>query len=260
MNLETSRIKFALQGRDPPDAELVVKRAIEWFQDKLVVSCSFGRCSVVVLHMALKYAPRIRVVFNDTGVEYPETYAYKRELTKLWNLNLVEVKPIKSFWACVKEYGLPQIRGEASHKTQSQPFCCYYLKERPMVNYCHQNNIEATLTGLRAAESRVRLFAIQQYGNTHFSKKTKRWNIHAIAYWTQQQVIEYMKEHGIPVNPIYAKLSRSGCMPCTAFRNWEHQLSGANPKMYAYIQHMKGVSLIPDYFQPEPPCLTPQEI
>ena len=58
------------------------------------VSCSFGKDSITVLHLILKYRPDIPVVFNNTFVQHPETYIYMKEMKELWNLNLFETYPL----------------------------------------------------------------------------------------------------------------------------------------------------------------------
>lgn len=50
----------------------------------------------------------------------------------------------------------------------------------------------------------------------------------------------YTRDNDIPVNPVYSDIvDRCGCMPCTAFKTWEGQLSQTNPKMYAHIKKLK---------------------
>jgi len=261
--IEASRISYAkrnmeLHGFKIYQPEELIREAVEKHGDKLAVSCSFGSCSVVVLHMALKFKPNIKVVFCNTGVEYPETYAYRDLLKKEWNLNLIETKPIKSFWQCVKEYGFPLIRSEYAWKKRKaghseKPECCVYLKELPMKKACEEHDIEATLTGLRASESGVRMFTIAQRGMFyHTSKWGSLWRYHPIALWTHKQVWNYLKENKIPINQIYFKgKDRSGCMPCTGFKYWEKQLAKANPKMYRYVQKLQGVALMDDFISLE---------
>jgi phosphoadenosine phosphosulfate reductase len=260
--VEKTRIEYAKRLCPTPirEPQELIKEAIAKHGDKVTVSCSFGRCSVVVLHMALQLNPNIKVVFNDTGVEYPETYAYKQRLKAEWNLNLIETKPVKPFWQCVKEYGFPLIRSRYGYKMRvmklNKPECCIYLKELPLANACLRHSIHATITGLRCSESGVRMFTIAQrgqyYHTTKFCKKVGLWRYHPIAFWTQQQVIDYMNVHQIPVNPIYEKgLNRSGCMPCTGFLHWEAQLAKMNPRMYRYIQKLRKVDLLDNYFEKE---------
>jgi len=255
--IEESRIQFALRGCRDKGFEVfapkeLIKKAIDEFGDTLVVSCSFGSCSVAVLHMAWDLNPRIKVVFDNTGVEYSETYAYRDKLVKEWDLNFGETKPIKSFWQCVKEYGFPLIRQTGRSKFK-KPQCCTYLKEKPFKNYCRSNDIKATLTGLRCSESGVRMLAISQVGQFYLHKTSQIWKFHPIAFWNHKQVWEYFEKNDIPMNEVYTKhgLSRSGCMPCTGFLNWEKQLARINPKMYHYVQKLRGVSLIDDFIQLE---------
>lgn len=245
--VESSRIKYALRGCRERDLKVyepteLVKKAVDEFGDSLAVSCSFGSCSVVVLHMALEVKPDIKVVFNNTGVEYPETYAYRELLRKEWNLNLIETKPQKTFWQCVKEYGFPLIRktGKSKHKKHR---CCIYLKEKPFKNFCKSNSVSATLTGLRASESGVRMLAIGQVGQFYLHKTSQIWKAHPIAFWNYKQVWRYLEENNIPINEVYTKLGlpRNGCMPCTGFIDWEKQLAKANLKMYRWVQKLRKV-------------------
>jgi phosphoadenosine phosphosulfate reductase len=200
--------------------------------------------------MALQVKPDIRVVFNNTGVEYPDTLEYKKLLTEKWNLNLIETQPIKSFWECLKRYGWPLYRGKGNKfGNPGKPQCCKYLKELPFKEFAETYGIKATITGLRAGESRVRMFSFGQFGQNYSTKKF--YNImkfNPIAFWNRRQVFSYLEEHAIPVNPIYSRgADRCGCMPCTGFVNWEKQLSHTNPRMYREVQRRRGVTLISDF-------------
>ena len=110
------------------EADDLVKQAVKRHGKGLGVACSFGKDSMVVLHMALKHNPDIKVLFFDTGVEFIETIKFKEQVKKDWNLNLVESVPLKTFWQCIKEYGVPSYRGKGTQRT---PKCCHYLKEKP---------------------------------------------------------------------------------------------------------------------------------
>jgi len=256
--VENSRIVYA--KRNCPtrimEPQEVVKTAIKKHGDKLAISCSFGHCSVVVLHMALQVDPNIKVVFNNTGVEYSETYAYRDLLKSLWHLNLIETQPIKPFWQCIREYGFPLIRRKYRNKKRvygpgtDKPKCCVFLKELPMKQACEQYGIEATMTGLRCAESSVRMFTLAQRGQYyHTCKYGELWRYHPIGFWTHKQVSEYLAENNLPVNEIYKKVDRSGCMPCTGFLDWEKQLSKTNLKMYRIVQKMRKVNLFDNYLE-----------
>ena len=260
--VENARIRKATRDCPTPILEPMecIEKAINDFGDDLSVSCSFGSCSVVVLHMALSLDPNIKVIFNNTGVDYPETYRYRDLLEEKWSLNLIETKPVKSFWECVRKWGLPNIR--VRRETQKRrgytystgrPPCCRYLKELPWAHACREHNIKASLTGLRAAESRMRMFNFSDRGQYYYTKTYKIWKFNPVAFWTHAQVWQYLKDHDLPVNEVYTKLGleRSGCMPCTGYKGWSEILARVNPKLYRHIQRLRGVSLISDFLELE---------
>jgi len=265
VKVEEARITKALRDCREHGFEILeptqcVEEALRKFGDKLCVSCSFGACSVVVLHMALQIKPDIKVVFNNTGVKYPETYTYRDLLKKQWNLNLIETVPVKSFWQCIKEYGFPLYRSsyhagenKLGKPSYGKPKCCVYLKELPFKHYAKENSIQASITGLRAGESRARMFAFGQFGQNFATKKFfNLTKFNPIAFWTHKQVHDYLATNKIPINALYLKgKDRTGCMPCTGYKDWERQLAKGNPKMYRIVQRLRGVSLLDSFLDME---------
>jgi len=257
--------QFDFYRKLPYEAKLeksseVIKRNLEEFKGRIAVSCSFGKDSVVMLHLALRFDPRVLVVFQNTGVEFPETLAFKDRLKEEWDLNLVELKPVKTFWQCVREYGLPHFRWWRSRppsrataevrpkKKSGTPRCCYWLKERQANLYYRENGIEAIFLGLTFDESYQRRYWIIRAGLEYHMKKRNLKRIYPIAYWTSSDVWRYIKENDLPYNPLYDMgHDRVGCMPCTGFIGWQKQMARANPKLYEKIQEMMGQRLF-DYY------------
>ncbi len=236
--------------------EILIKQAIDKHKDNIAVACSFGKDSMVVLHMALKYNPNIKVIFEDTGVEFPETIKFKDKMKKLWNLNLYETKPYKkNFWQCIDEYGLPTMR-KSKGKGSNAPKCCYYLKEKPFLILRKEIKVDAIFTGLQACESRSRRLLALRYDNKKapymfkdsiefcsqrwFTRGTLMWNYHPIMLWSLKDVWAYIKKHKIPLNKVYTKWNkiykRCGCLPCTAYLDWEKKLSVTHPKLYKMLK------------------------
>jgi len=235
------------------EAEELIKQSIEKYGENVGVACSFGKDSLVVLHMALKYNWNIKVFFNNTGVEFPETIKFKEEITKLWNLNLIETKPYKNmtFWKCLDKYGLPTCRG--GKKKLHTPKCCYYLKEKPTQIAYKEHKIKAIFTGITRWESRVRNLVFLKYenlrdddinigtcGQRYFSKSWGIWKIHPIINWKEEEVWDYIKRNNLPINPVYQKWNgvhrRVGCLPCTAYTTWEKVLSKSHPQIYRLLK------------------------
>jgi len=249
-NVEAARINKAL--RDCPTPILEPKKCIrkaldQWGPYHTWLSWSGGRCSTVVLHLALQVDPNIKVLFNDTGVEFPETYRFVKYLTEEWNLNLTTLKPETTFWKIVDVYGFPMLRGQYKDNSKSKdgrPMCCQILKEEPLL----KARIKCTITGIRVAESRMRMFAVAQRGQYYRAKTLKRWQYHPIAFWSTEKLLAYVKEHELPMNKVYEMgQERCGCWPCTGYIGWRTSLVKSHPRMHRFLMKAKGEPTLWEY-------------
>jgi len=257
--VERSRIEKALYNPPVPPLSAVdcIKLAFEKHPGKVTVSWSGGKCSTAVLFIARDLNPRIPVVWNNTGVHFPETIEFVRKLTKEWNFNLIEIKPSPehTFWKCVEIYGFPMIRGKylkTSKSKDGRPKCCQWLKEDPFKRFIKESGYEATLTGLRASESRMRMFGIAQFGQYYFAKKHECWRYHPIAFWSQKQLDNFHKENGIPVNKVYEMgHKRCGCWTCTGYLSWRENIRESHPKLYRFLSKKTGQPTLWEYLENE---------
>jgi phosphoadenosine phosphosulfate reductase len=199
-------------------AQQLIEKALREHK-KPAVACSFGKNSIVVLHMVRQFVPNVHVLFNDTLMEYPDTYKFKRQITKKWNLNLVETRPTRTFWWIVENYGFP-LFSRKGHKDASKN-CCRYLKEYPIDRILRRYKFDLYFTGLSRHESRLREFSAKRYGNYFYSKRSKHWKCHPIQDWTNNDVWKYHEIFDIPRNSFYDKDApdgfdvRTGCWCCT---------------------------------------------
>ena len=197
-----------------------------------VVACSFGKDSLVVLHMVLQIRPDIAVVFNNTKCEYPDTLRLKRRLLEQWNLNLVEVFPNDAwtFWKVVEKYGFPLGQRRGGSATSK---CCYYLKKAPMLRVMFASLTDAWRThprplprgelfagltelrkhswdlvidGLTIHESRQRYLLLTKYPDDLSYRYHKKWNCHKLSPirdWTPADVWAYISANQLPYNSYY---------------------------------------------------------
>jgi len=184
-----------------------------------VVACSFGKNSITLLHMILQLRHDVTVLFVNTLVHYPETYRFKKLITKKWNLSIIEAKPNRSFWWVVENYGFP-LYGRKGYRSAGKS-CCLYLKEYPADKIFRKYKFDLEFTGLSRHESRMREFAARRYGNYFYSKRKKHWKCHPLQDWTNEDIWGYHRMHNVPHNELYDKEVpegydlRSGCWPCT---------------------------------------------
>ncbi len=208
----------------PFEAENLIKQAIDRHDKNIAVACSFGKDSMAVLEMCLKVEPNIKVIFENTGVEFPETIIYKNIMKKEWGINLYETKPIGSFWSCAKSNGLPTTR-KTGGKGSNSPKCCNDLKEEPALNLMKKLKVNSIFTGLQACESRSRDLLGKRYDNKKavymekkydgeiiefcsqrwYAKKEGVWKYHPIMLWDTKKVWEGTLKRKVPINRVYTK-------------------------------------------------------
>lgn len=167
-----------------------------------VVACSFGKDSLVVLHLAWQVKKDIDVVFNNTLVEYPDTLAFKRKLTDEWNLNVVEIKPLNgwTFWKIVERYGFPLGQRQGSEATGK---CCYYLKKAPMHKAMKEHGWDLVIDGMTIHESRQRYLNIKE--PYRYNQGWRCYKYSPIWDWTPNDVWDYIERYDLPYNPYYDK-------------------------------------------------------
>jgi len=229
---ETNNI---IQHHFEPNHFPIEQQAIGW---------SGGKDSTVVLFLVREFNPNISVVFNNTGVEYPDTIKFVHETAEKYHINLIEVRYSDfSFWDCVKKWGYPQ--GKTNRSDHHANKCCYYLKEKPMHHAIREHGWKCIYDGITATENRNRMLQASTRGVCYHHQKWDCCKVHPILWWTEQDVWDYIKANKIPYNPIYDKgADRCGCMPCTAFVIWKEQLQQTAPKMYRKIMRDMGQELI----------------
>jgi phosphoadenosine phosphosulfate reductase len=197
-----------------------------------------------------KHCKNTYVIFANTGIEYPETYKYRDEMLKTMDMNYIETKPIKDFWTCVKEYGYPHFRMTSEqHSNKRTPKCCVYLKERPLKEKQKELGVDLCFMGLMTTESMNRRRLFMRLG-AYYYKKSEDINVCLpLAIWTDDDVKRYAKENNIPLNPLYKKMDRTGCMFCSGFKNWKKVMNDYNSKMYAvFLKRKEGQEIIHDCY------------
>lgn len=215
-------------------SEQVILRALKSSKNPSV-SCSWGKDSVVMLHLVRKFCKNTFVMFANTGCEYPETYKYKTKMLEgeFKDCNYIETKPLKTFWECVEQYGYPHNRGSGKDKRRT-PKCCMYLKEKPLELKQKELGIDCVFIGIQATESMNRRLVFMRLGEL-YTKKSGLIHCMPLAIWTNEDIWNYVKKEKVEMNPIYDKMERNGCMFCTGFKNWKEVMCRYNPKLYESI-------------------------
>lgn len=219
-----------------------------------VVACSFGRDSMVVLHMVKSLCDEIgkdyKIIWNDTGVEYPEQYKFNKMIIEKWDLSshlIVAKSEDWTFWKIKDTYGMPIAPRDSRNRemqkaTQS---CCYHLKKQPTKKALKEfKGVDILyLTGLTAQESMNRKASAKRYGEYFYSKSWHHQKCHPILWWNDDEIDNYIKDNEVPMCDIYNYTDipkykiRNGCWCCP--QAWKFGkgkwLKKYYPKLYKYL-------------------------
>lgn len=174
-------------------------------ETKACFTCSFQAEDMVVLDLARKVRPSIKVFFLETGYHFAETYAYRDRMAREWNLNLENLLPVTTVEQHEQEHG---------KLYQSSPTsCCQIRKVEPL--FRGLGGYQVWLTGLRREQSPSRA-GLKKVETHILPDKASILKVSPLADWTNQQVWQYLKANGIETNELYQKGYTSiGCEPCT---------------------------------------------
>jgi len=169
---------------------------------KLFATSSFQTQSVALLHIISKIDNTIPIYFLNTGYLFPETTLYKDQLQKLFNLDIIDLKPI-----------VPKILQKDNQGnllfTSDPDYCCFLNKVQPLDSVLAEHNV--WINGVRADQSKVRseLF-VEDFAPHNVIR------FHPMLTWTKQMVFKYIKDLDLPRHPLDDKGFVSiGCEPCT---------------------------------------------
>ena len=227
----------------PVKIKMTKRRIREWYNywgGQVYISFSGGKDSTVLLDLARQECPDIEAVFVDTGLEYPEI----RQFVKTFD-NVTILRPKMRFDEVIKKYGYPVISKEVSlalwyakkgsvwanncfagldkkgnpHSFKKAMYsrykpileagfacsdkCCHVMKEKPLDDYVKETG-RKPIAALMAAESKKRERAWLKTSCNAFDSK------HPISkpmsFWTEQDVLEYIKGSNIPIASVYGNI------------------------------------------------------
>lgn len=286
-------------------------RIFEWYvhyKGQVYISFSGGKDSTVLLDLARRMYPDIEAVFVDTGLEYPEIKEFVKSKE-----NVTILRPKMSFREVIKKYGYPIISKEVSdaiYCARNKPdghrakkfdpnseyclkygkrfdlskwkflldsdipishMCCNVIKKDPVKKFEKETGKYAIL-GTMACESKLRKNSWIKTGCNAFD--AKRPMSQPMSFWTEQDVLHYIKQFDIPYCEVYGDIvpksegigqiamdnistdlmttrcQRTGCMFCMFGVHLEKEpnrfqmMKLTHPKQYDYcIREENGLGL-----------------
>ncbi|HXN82862.1 MAG TPA: phosphoadenylyl-sulfate reductase [Myxococcales bacterium] len=189
-------------------AEVVLAWADRRFGSQAAVATSFGAEDVVLIDLAFRHAPRLRVFTLDTGRLPPETYDVMEAVRVRYGI------PIETYFperAAVEK--LERDKGYFSFRlgVAERKECCGLRKVEPLGRALRGR--PAWVTGLRREQAVTRT-ALQTVELDAANGGIVKLN--PLAAWSEAQVWDYIRAQELPYNALHDRGYPSiGCAPCT---------------------------------------------
>lgn len=184
--------------------EALLDWAAASFGARLVLTCSFGGASgMVLLDMLVRLGRGTPVVFLDTDLLFPETYALAEQAAGHYGITVERRLPTLSLVQQAQQEGPELYRRDPER-------CCALRKVTPLAEALLP--YAAWISGVR-----------RDQGSTRADTDLVAWNsrhrllkLSPLAHWSEREVWAYIHRQGVPYNPLLDNGYRSiGCHPCT---------------------------------------------
>ena len=174
------------------------------YGEDLTLSVSFGNPEgMILLDVLSRITDRAQVFTLDTGFLFEETVRFREQAMERYPLPLKVVTPDLSVEEQVARYG-PALYSCAPD------LCCEVRKVEPQRRFL--KDYSAWVTGIRQDQT-------AQRASTPVLSWEERFGVVKIAplvNWSAEEVEEYARERGVPLNPLLGGGYKSiGCEPCT---------------------------------------------
>lgn len=181
--------------------------------DVFYVAFSGGKDSVVALDLVQRALPHncFKVLFGDTGMEFPDTYETVEKIKQICAEEKIEFLQAKSK---LKPENTWQIFGPPAVTIR---WCCSVHKTTPQIMQLREvlqkpDFTGMAFTGVRGDESLSRSeYDAISYGGKH----SGQYSCHPILEWNTAELFLYIYENDLTFNNAYKKgNTRAGCLVC----------------------------------------------
>lgn len=170
-------------------------------QHRPYVSMSWGKDSMVLLWVVRRMGLDLPVIWFDGGLydEHPDTAAFAARVCEDWGVTMHVARPEIPLIEQWRRFGVPTGRFTREDDAYTRQFV------GALVAASRSIGCDGALTGMRAAESRVRRVQFGRRGHTYFVASEHTWRGNPLWDWTTRDVWTLIDLEQIPVHPVYAQ-------------------------------------------------------
>jgi len=188
-------------------AEELLSGFLDEFKGKIALSSSLGIEDQVLTHIVCNIDKTTKIFTLDTGRLFPETYDLIHRTNHKYGIKLSVYFPEASQ---VEEMVNTKGINLFFESVENRKLCCNIRKIQPLKRAFA--GLEVWICGLRREQSVTR----HDMQRIEWDKANGIIKLNPLIDWTEEEVWKFVKDHGIPYNPLHDKGYPSiGCQPCT---------------------------------------------
>jgi thioredoxin-dependent adenylylsulfate APS reductase len=217
---EAGWVREAAERFEHASAEEVIAWGLERFHPKIAISAAGGLDGMVLVDMAWRIEPSVRVFTLDTGRLPAETYSLFEKVRERYGIEVeFELPDRLEVERLVKTHG-PNLMYRG---VDLRLACCEARKVRPLRRKLA--TLDAWVAGLRREQWASRRTVAKVELDRDHGGIVK---LNPLADWTLERVWAYIREHEVPYHELFDHGYTSiGCAPCTrAVLPGEHERAG----------------------------------
>src|SRR5215471_12619631 len=181
----------------------LLRWSLTQFHPDIALASSFGAEDVVLIDLAARAQPDLRVFTLDTDFLFRETYALIQQVERRYG---IQVERCRSKLAPEEQAG---IHGPALW-SRKPDLCCELRKVLPLEKKLAE--LSAWITGIRREQAPTRANARKLEWDTKFGLV----KLNPLADWSSVEVWEYIRANRVSYNPLHDQNYPSiGCTHCT---------------------------------------------
>jgi len=202
-DLETLNREFA-EKESEKVLEYVVKKT---GSSRIALASSLSIEDQVLTAILLKIEPKARIFFLDTGRHFQKTYDLMEETMRRFKFHYEVYAPAsEDLEFLIAEFGPNAFYNSIELRKK----CCEVRKVKPLQRVL--NTVDAWICGLRREQSLTR----EEINLVEWDAANSIYKINPIAFWSEEQVWEFIRRENVPYSNLYEKGFPSiGCEPCT---------------------------------------------
>ena len=198
------RSNAAVINQYEAEAVTFVKNVAAAYPLQPTISYSGGKDSLATFLVVRKALGKVPLLFADTGLEFPETYANVKTIEDQYQAEVVRTPTAEKFWTTLARQGPPAVNAR---------WCCSVCKLLPVAETIRSTWGEClSFIGQRRYESLSRAESDRIWRNQVVKVQL---SAAPIQNWTALHVWLYLFREEAPYNLLYEhRLDRIGCFMC----------------------------------------------